>query len=244
VNPLPGKGNAPVECKRGSLFLRPAAFDMTPFSVLQNGNDARVLVIGAHCDDIEIGCGGTLHALSASFPAARILWVTLSSDEAREAETRNAAARLLGTGDNTELRIERFRGSYFPYDGAAIKDYFETLKAFRPELILTHARDDLHQDHRVVNELTWNTFRNHAILEYEIPKYDGDIGNPNMYVPMSRRMIDFKTATLLECFPSQRGRQWFTRETFEGLARIRGIECNAREGFAEAFYCRKAIIGF
>lgn len=202
-----------------------------------------VLLLGAHCDDIEIGCGGTLLGMAAAWALTRFVWVTFSADAERAAETRAAAMRLLA-GREVALRIETFRGSYFPYDGAAIKDYFESLKSIAPDLILTHYRNDLHQDHRVINELTWNTFRNHLVLEYEIPKFDGDLGTPNLYVPLTRRQLERKTQILLDCFPSQRTRaSWFTRATFEAMARLRGVECNAPDGFAEAFYCRKLSLG-
>ena len=198
-----------------------------------------ILLVGAHCDDIEIGCGGTVQRLLSRYPAARFVWVTLSSDPQRAEETRNAAAGLLTEAHDTVVRIETFKSSYFPHCGPALKDYFETLKAFQPDLILTHCRHDLHQDHRVANELTWNTFRDHAILEYEIPKFDGDLGNPNVFFALTRAEMKRKCDILLECFPSQLQRQWFTRDTFEAIARLRGIECNAPEGYAEAFYSRK-----
>jgi LmbE family N-acetylglucosaminyl deacetylase len=141
--------------------------------------------------------------------------------------------------------VETFRGSYFPQEYAALKDYFEEIKkTCQPDLILTHYRGDLHQDHRVVNELTWNTFRDHSILEYEIPKFDGDLGHPNAFVPLSRQQLQRKCDVLMDCFPSQAGRAWFTRDTFEAIARLRGIESNAPEGYAEAFYVRKARLAF
>ena len=198
-----------------------------------------ILLVGAHCDDIEIGCGGAVQQLLSNHPSARFVWVTLSSDAQRSAETRAAAARLLEGAVDAVVRVEEFKGSYFPHCGPALKDYFETLKAFNPDLILTHCRHDLHQDHRVTNELTWNTFRDHAILEYEIPKFDGDLGAPNVFFALSRAEMKRKCDILIECFPSQRQRQWFTRDTFEAIARLRGIECNAPEGYAEAFYSRK-----
>jgi len=202
-----------------------------------------LLLIGAHCDDIEIGLGGTIRRFCMQHPDAHILWVTLNSDEMREAETRAAAARLLTGAHNTKLIIKTFRQSYFPYVGAELKDFFETLKAeIEPDVVFTHRSDDLHQDHRVVNELTWNTFRNHLILEYEIPKYEGDLRTPNVYVPLTREEIDAKIDVLMDCFPSQHNRQWFTPETFRATARLRGIECNAADGFAEGFYCRKSVL--
>lgn len=198
-----------------------------------------ILLVGAHCDDIEIGCGGAVQRLLSRHPGARFVWVTLSSDAQRAEETRSAAARLLAEADDPVVFVESFKGSYFPHCGPALKDYFETLKAFKPDLILTHCRHDLHQDHRVTNELTWNTFRDHTILEYEIPKFDGDLGTPNVFFALTRAEMKRKCDILLDCFPSQRQRQWFTRDTFEAIARLRGIECNAPEGFAEAFYSRK-----
>lgn len=201
-----------------------------------------ILLLGAHSDDIEIGCGGTLLRLVARHPHARFVWVTLSADDEREAETRAAARQLLAGSSNLEMLIERFTGSYFPYDGATLKRYVEDLKRFAPDLVLTHRRQDLHQDHRVVNELTWNTFRNHLILEYEIPKYDGDISVPNVFVPLSRAELQRKCEILMNCFPSQRSRTWFSPETFQAIARLRGVECNAPEGYAEAFFGRKLCV--
>jgi len=204
-----------------------------------------VLFLGAHCDDLEIGCGGTALQLAARYPEAQLVWVTLAGDDVRGPETRAAAARLLHGARNAVVRLEAFRGSYFPHEGTAIKDYFESLKeTYRPDAIFTHYRHDLHQDHRVVNELTWNTFRHHLVFEYEIPKFDGDFGVPNAFVPLTREQLRTKTDVLLECFPSQRARAWFTRDTFEAVARIRGVECNAPEGVAEAFYVRKLRVAF
>lgn len=197
------------------------------------------LLLGAHSDDIEIGCGGTLLGLVSNYPRARYVWVTFSADNQRETETRAAAARLLAGAADVEILVERFRGSFFPYAGAELKNNFESLKRFTPDLVFTHFRNDLHQDHRTINELTWNTFRDHAILEYEVPKFDGDLGIPNAYVPLTRAQLTQKCDVLMSCFDSQRTRSWFTAETFQALARLRGIECNAPEGFAEAFYGRK-----
>ncbi len=201
-----------------------------------------ILLLGAHCDDIEIGCGATVMRLVARYPGARFVWVTFSADDEREAETRRAAAQLLRGAAETEVIIERFRGSYLPYSGPELKDRFEALKRFAPELVLTHFRADLHQDHRVINELTWNTFRNHAVLEYEIPKFDGDMSVPNVFVPITRADMQRKCDILMSCFPSQHSRSWFTPDTFQAIARLRGIECNAPEGFAEAFHGRKTCI--
>ena len=217
---------------------------MLPFRPVTTSAAPTFLLLGAHCDDIEIGCGGTVRQLAQRHPQARFVWVTLSSDAERAAETRAAAARLLAGAGNVQVHVESFRGSYFPHCGVELKDYVDGLKALAPDLVLTHCRHDLHQDHRIVNELTWNTFRNHAVLEYEIPKFDGDLGVPNVYVPLTREQMRQKCDMLLECFPSQHPRQWFTRDTFEAIARLRGIECNAPEGFAEAFYGRKIALSF
>ncbi|MCW5661985.1 MAG: PIG-L family deacetylase [Burkholderiaceae bacterium] len=199
-------------------------------------------MLGAHSDDIEIGCGGTVMRLAQRYPQARFVWVTFSADDAREAETRAAAARLLNGSGKLEIRVERFPGSYFPHSGAGLKDCVEGLKRHAPDLILTHCRHDLHQDHRLINELTWNAFRDHLILEYEIPKFDGDLSAPNVFVPLSRAQLQRKCEVLVDCFPSQRSRAWFSPETFQALARLRGIECNAPEGYAEAFFSRKIRI--
>ncbi len=217
---------------------------MMELSLGSSRNPACVLLLGAHCDDIEIGCGGTILRITERWPKTRFVWVTLCAEGERAEETRAAANRLLaGVGDTT-IRIESFRGSFLPYEGAVLKDYFETLKVYQPDLVFTHYRNDLHQDHRVTNELTWNTFRDHLILEYEIPKYDGDLGSPNTFVALTKKQLTHKTDILLQCFPSQLHRTWFTRNTFEALARLRGIECNAEDGYAEAFYGRKARLSF
>ena len=201
-----------------------------------------ILFLGAHCDDIEIGCGGAVMQLASRYPKARFVWVTLSSDAERAAETRAAAERLLQDAREHDIRVEAFRGSYFPSCYAELKDYFEGLKALKPDVVFTHFRNDLHQDHRVTNELTWNAFRNHLVLEYEIPKFDGDLGAPNAFVPLTRAELQRKCDVVTECFPSQASKTWFSRDTFEAIARLRGVECNAPEGFAEAFYARKLCI--
>jgi LmbE family N-acetylglucosaminyl deacetylase len=212
---------------------------MISFLPQTSGAALTVLALGAHCDDIEIGCGATLAALAHSHPNARFIWITLSADPVRAAETRAAADALLPATVNKTVRIESFRGSYFPSSGEALKDCFETFKPYAPDLVFTHCRGDLHQDHRIVNELTWNTFRDHAILEYEIAKFDGDLGTPNVFMPLTRQQVDDKCRVLMDCFPSQHARAWFTPETFASLARLRGVECNAPGGYAEAFFGRK-----
>ena len=212
---------------------------------LSGAGPLELLFIGAHCDDIDIGCGGTAIELATARPDASITWVVLSSNDVREAEARDSAARLLSGVNDVNVIVKNYRNSYFPYVGAEIKEFFEQLKqSVNPNVIFTHYKDDLHQDHRLVGELTWNTWRDHLIYEYEIPKYDGGLGSPNAFVALERDSLDAKIDVLLSAFVSQRSRAWFTDETFRGLARLRGIECNAQSGFAEAFYCRKSLIGF
>lgn len=201
-----------------------------------------VLCLGAHADDIEIGCGGTLLGLLEERRAVRVHWVVLSGHGPRAAEARRSARRVLRGTRAWAVQVEGFRDGFLPYEGAAVKEVFERLKPVNPDLIFTHYRHDLHQDHRVVCDLTWNTFRDHAILEYEIPKYDGDLGRPNVFVPISDRIRRRKIRLLMSAFPSQSRKRWYSPSTFEGLMRIRGIECAAPDGYAEAFHGRKLIV--
>jgi LmbE family N-acetylglucosaminyl deacetylase len=206
-------------------------------------SDGTILCLGAHCDDIEIGCGGTLVELRERYPQLRFIWVVFSGDSVRERETRATAQALMSASANLTVEVHRFRGSFFPNCGAEIKDAFEALRSrVEPDLLFTHYLTDRHQDHRVLSELTWNTFRNHAILEYEIPKYEGDLAHPGVYCPLSPATVDLKVATLLECFPSQLGRQWFDADLFRGHLRLRGVECNSPTRFAEAFHARKLVL--
>lgn len=202
----------------------------------------KLLCLGAHPDDIEIGCGGTVLRLAAEAPDLVVRWIVFSGNERRAEEARHGAAAFLQGIGERRVEVMSFRDGYFPSVGAEIKDCFEALKReFRPSLILTHWQGDAHQDHRLIAELTHNTFRDHLVLAYEIPKYDGDIGRPNFYVPLTRAQARRKVETLRRAFPSQAGRGWFTDETFLALARLRGIECNAPEGLAEAFHARKIV---
>jgi LmbE family N-acetylglucosaminyl deacetylase len=203
----------------------------------------RLLFIGAHSDDIEIGCGGTAIELLRRYPRAHVHWVVLSSGREREREARKAAALLLGKARNPRIEIHDFRTSFFPSEAAAIKECFEKLKgSVSPDVIFSHHRDDLHQDHRIVGELTWNTFRKHMILEYEIPKYDGGLGSPSAFVPLKTATVSRKVSVLMKAFATQRSKSWFSADTFNGLMRLRGIECNAPSGYAEAFYVRKLVL--
>ena len=207
---------------------------------LANGVEPRCIVFfGAHCDDIEIGCGGTIQQLTKQLPRTQFVFVTLSSNEPRAAESRTAAKLLLADAANQAVEIKQFKDGYFPFIGADIKPYFEDVKArYQPDVIFAH-RKDAHQDHCMVNSLTWNTFRDHLIFEYEVVQYDGELSSPNVFVSLTREQLDQKIAVLTQSFTSQLDRQWFTPDTFAALARLRGVECNAPGGFAEAFYCRK-----
>ena len=211
---------------------------------LRFGRDAalrRVLCIGAHADDIEIGCGATMLGLLAEHPGLEVHWVVLSANEQRANEARVSAQQFLSFGKAT-IAVEQFRDGFFPYQGAEIKEYFEQLKqTYAPDLIFTHYGADRHQDHRLVSELTWNTFRDHLVLEYEIPKYDGDLSTPNVYVAVPLSDRDKKLKVLRDAFTSQHGKHWFTDEVFSGLMRLRGMECASASGYAEAFYGRKLV---
>lgn len=203
------------------------------------GTPKRVLALGAHPDDIEIGCGGTIIRLCAEHPGLEVLWVVFSGSSQRAAEARASAGAFLEGAARSTVVIRDFRDGFLPYMGAAVKDEFEALRRdFEPDMILTHFREDRHQDHRLVSDLTWNTWRDHLILEYEIPKYDGDLGAPNIFASLSAPLVDRKIDLLTRYFPSQTSRSWFTPDLFRAVARIRGMECAT--GFAEAFYVRKA----
>jgi LmbE family N-acetylglucosaminyl deacetylase len=213
------------------------------FTFAHSGEPFRLLCLGAHADDIEIGCGGTILRLAAEHPGISVRWVVFSGDGRRRGEAEAGARFFLAGVADTTVTLHGFRDGFFPSQHAQIKESFEQLKReFRPSLVLTHYRDDLHQDHRVVAELAYNTFRDHLVWEYEIAKYDGDLGNPNLFSPLSEAVAQRKIAALLEHFPSQRSHNWFTADTFRALLRLRGIGCNAPEGLAEAFYCRKAVV--
>jgi LmbE family N-acetylglucosaminyl deacetylase len=203
----------------------------------------QVLCLGAHADDIEIGCAGTVLRLLEENPGLEVRWVVLSAAGDRAAEAGSSAAALLQGAGRVDVRVADFRETYFPYLGGEVKAYVAALGAgFEPDLVLTHWREDLHQDHRLVSELTWNTFRDHLILEYEIPKWDGDMGRPSIFVPLEQDVADRKIAHLVAAFPSQSGRDWFDPEVFRGLLRLRGMEARSPSGYAEAFHCRKLVL--
>jgi LmbE family N-acetylglucosaminyl deacetylase len=203
----------------------------------------RLLCLGAHSDDIEIGCGGLILDLIARRRHIELDWIVFSAAAAREREARQSAALFMRGAARRRLAIHAFRDGFFPYEGGDIKNVFEDLKIrVAPDLILTHYRDDRHQDHRLLSDLTWNTFRNHFILEYEIPKFDGDLGAPNCFVPLKRSACARKVKYLKRAFGTQRDKHWFSEDTFMALMRLRGLECRAADGYAEAFYARKIVI--
>lgn len=202
-----------------------------------------LLCLGAHSDDVEIGCGGTVLRLLDEHPGTHVTWVVFSASDDREAEARASAAAFLAGAGSADVIVHRFKESYFPTAVAEIKDEFERLKSsIEPDLVLTHRRADRHQDHRTLAELTWNTFRDHLLLEYEIPKFEGDLGHPNLYVPLSTAAAGRKVELLMKHFGTQRNKQWFRAETFNGLMALRAIECNAADGWAEAFHVDKIIL--
>jgi LmbE family N-acetylglucosaminyl deacetylase len=212
-----------------------------PFPAGRDGG-LRVLAIGAHSDDIEIGCGGTVLRLVEDGLAASVGWVVLSAAGERAEEAQASAAAFLKQAPEHEVVLRDFRDGFLPYSGFQVKEFFEELKRFDPDLVLTHRRADVHQDHRLVGELTWNTFRNHLVLEYEIPKYEGDLGQPNLFVTLDRSCCERKIELLMEGFRSQRDRRWFTEDTFWSLLRLRGLESNSPSTYAEAFHARKLVL--
>jgi LmbE family N-acetylglucosaminyl deacetylase len=212
--------------------------------ILNKREPLRLLCLGAHCDDIEIGCGGTILKLAAARRRIEVHWVVFSSDGQRKQEASKSAEAFLEDAPKRNVIIHGLRDGFFPYIAADLKERFEQLKAeFSPDLILTHYRNDLHQDHRLVSELTWNTFRNHLILEYEIPKYDGDFGAPNLFISLDESICRRKIDIIVSAFLSQSDKQWFSRDLFLAVLRLRGMEANACSGYAEGFYCRKAVLG-
>ncbi len=205
----------------------------------------KLLCLGAHSDDIEIGCGGTILKLLSARSNVDVVWVVFSADPQREREARTSASLFLRqAGLRSQVMVLNFRDGFFPYQGTQIKEFFEELKNdVDPDLIFTHYRDDRHQDHRTISDLTWNTWRRHLILEYEIPKYDGDLGAPNCFVPLDSELCERKIKYIRDVFQSEANKAWLTEDTFQAMLRLRGVECPAAGKYAEAFYCRKLVLG-
>jgi LmbE family N-acetylglucosaminyl deacetylase len=206
-------------------------------------SEYKILCLGSHCDDIEIGCGGTILKLIENYQNVIVYWVVFSSNEQRAEEATASANLFLKEIETKKIIIKNFRDGFLPFQGIEVKECFEQLKQeFAPDIIFTHHRDDRHQDHRLISELTWNTFRNHLILEYEIPKYDGDLGVPNLFTHLDEAFCHRKIQYILEAFATQNNKQWFTEDTFRSILRIRGIESNSPSKYAEAFYRRKIFL--
>jgi LmbE family N-acetylglucosaminyl deacetylase len=204
----------------------------------------RILCLGSHSDDLEIGCGGTVLKIIQEYKKVAVHWIVFSGSDQRAAEARASASTFLESAEH-QIEIKTFRDGFFPYVGYEVKQFFEELKPrCTPDLIFTHYRDDRHQDHRLISDLTWNTFRDHLILEYEIPKYDGDLGSPNLFVPLDEATCRRKVRNIIDVFQTQQNRHWFTEDTFLSLLRLRGIESGSSGGYAEGFFCRKAVVAF
>ena len=216
---------------------------MLPLHLSERPGRLDVLCLGAHSDDIEIGCAGTLLSLVERGHQLRVTWAVLSANDERAAEARHSAEQLLGKVAELRVHLGAFRDAHFPAEFGALKDYFAKLRQeTNPDLVFTHCIEDRHQDHRLVGELTWQAWRDHLILEYEVPKYEGDLGRPNVFVPVSQAAANAKVEHLLAHFGSQRSKDWFSGDTFLGLMRLRGVECRSQHGFAEAFIVRKVLL--
>jgi LmbE family N-acetylglucosaminyl deacetylase len=217
---------------------------MKSLKLAERGDRLSVLCLGAHSDDIEIGAGATLLGWLEQGVRLDVHWCVLGGADERGREARASASDFLEGAASRTIEIMSFRDGFFPEEGVQIKSWFESLKGrVNPDVILTHRGEDAHQDHRQVNRLTWNTFRDHFILEYEIPKWDGDMGKPNVYMPVTESVMRRKASLLMAHFGSQRSKHWFDEDTFLGLARLRGMECRAPERYAEAFVARKLSLG-
>ena len=216
---------------------------MRAWHLAQPGERLSILCLGAHADDIEIGAGGTILHWIASGALLDVHWCVLSAEGPRAGEARASAAAFLVGAERAEIELASFRDSFFPYQGSEIKAWMANVQSrAKPDLIFTHRRDDAHQDHREVNQLTRNLFRDHLILEYEVPKWDGDLGQPNLYVPLSQEVMGRKLDLLNSHFSTQRSKDWFDDEVFRGLGRLRGMECRAPDRLAEAFTVRKTML--
>jgi len=215
---------------------------MLKIRLLGKNSNLRVLCLGSHSDDIEIGCGGTILRLIEEVNNIEFYWIVFSADEKRNKEAYKSANIFLKDVISKKIVIKKFRESYFPFIGFYIKEYFDDLKkAFSPDIIFTHYRYDAHQDHNLISALTWNTFRDHFILEYEVPKFDGDLGTPEFFVHLNELICQRKIKYIIDSFKTQNKKHWFTQDLFWSILRLRGIESNSPNKYAEAFYCRKIV---
>jgi LmbE family N-acetylglucosaminyl deacetylase len=216
---------------------------MLPLTLNRADGPLMVLCLGAHADDIEIGCGGTILRWLEEYDNLEFHWVVLSSGRKRKKEALKAADLFLQGARKKTVVVDSFRDGFFPYIGTEIKEYFEALKKrVSPDVVLTHYRDDRHQDHRLVSDLTWNTFRKELILEYEIPKYDGDLGQPNLFMQLSEKVCQKKVRYILDVYQTQIQKHWLTEDTLRAMLRLRGVESRSAGKYAEAFYCRKMLL--
>jgi len=205
-------------------------------------SELKILCLGAHCDDIEIGCGGTVLKLIEQYSNITIYWVVFSSSEQRAQEATASSHAFLKEVSKKKIIIKNFQDGFLYFQGKEVKECFEELKQeVSPDLIFTHYRHDRHQEHRLISDFTWNTFRNHLIMEYEIPKYDADLGIPILFVHLDEALCRRKIQYLMDAFATQNNKQWFTEETFRSMLRIRGIESNSPSNYSEAFHCRKIV---
>jgi len=226
-----------TDCRKGQ-----AEMQMIETKLLVGNEKPKILCLGAHSDDIEIGCGGTVLKLVQAVPLAQFRWVVFSGDNIRRGEALQGASAFLDGIESKQIDAYDFRESYFPFIGADIKDCFEKIKGeYNPDLVFTHYANDAHQDHMLISKLTWNTFRNHLIIEYEIPKYDGDLGAPNLFVNLEESLVQKKTGFICDIFQTQKKKLWFSEESFRSIMRVRGVEANSPTNYAEAFYCRKMV---
>jgi LmbE family N-acetylglucosaminyl deacetylase len=204
------------------------------------GRPLSILAIGAHPDDIEIGAGGALLSLAAAYPGLQARYVVMTGTAERHQEAHSAASAFLPSAD-VRIDLHELPEGRFPAVWAQVKDALEEVaRSCSPDLVLAPTRADAHQDHRTIGEIVSTVFRDQLYLGYEIPKWDGDLGQPSMYFPLSAGVARRKVELLHKCFPSQRGRDWWDDEVFLGMARLRGMECRAP--YAEAFTCTKAVI--
>ena len=216
---------------------------MRALNLVRPGDRLSVLCLGAHADDIEIGAGGTILGWIASGILIDVYWCVFSAPGERAAEAEASAVSFLAGAKSRKIELGRFKDSFFPYQGDLIKKCIADLSArVDPDVIFTHGRNDMHQDHRELCSLTSSVFRNHLILEYEIPKWDGDFQQVNCYVPLKAEVLERKIELLLAHFGTQRSKDWFDAEVFRGVARLRGMECRSPERYAEAFVMRKGIL--